>query len=233
MNPSLDKLVAVIGAGPAGLYAARKLAENNARVVIFNRDIKPGGLAEYGIYPDKYKMKSGLRGQFKKILADERIDYYGNVRVCSAGELDICALMDSCFQAILVATGAQGTKWLGLPGEDLQGVYHAKDLVYHYNRLPPFSTRQYPIGRRVALIGAGNVMIDIAHWLIRDVKVDEVVTIVRRGPADVKFTKAEASYVAANFDMPALEFGTGPGIWRDGGSRPRYGGGPSNFHCPA
>ena len=54
-----------------------------------------------------------------------------------------------------MTVGAQGTKWLGLPGEDLVGAYHAKDLVYHYNRLPPFSTREFLIGRRVALVGVG------------------------------------------------------------------------------
>jgi ferredoxin--NADP+ reductase len=198
-------LVAVIGAGPAGLYAARKLAENGVRVAIFNRDIKPGGLAEYGIYPDKLKMKDGLRKQFRQILAHSLIDYYGNVAICGGGPLTIYDLMASCFQAIVVATGAQGTKWLGLDGEYLRGVYHAKDLVYHYNRLPPFAERPYPIGRRVALIGAGNVMMDIAHWLIREVKVDDVVTVVRRGPGDVKFTKDEAKNVACNFDLSALE----------------------------
>ena len=62
-------MVAIVGAGPAGLFAARKLAEGGARVVLFNRDIKPGGLAEYGIYPDKLKMKQGLRAQFQQILA--------------------------------------------------------------------------------------------------------------------------------------------------------------------
>ena len=61
-------MVAIVGAGPAGLYAARKLAEGGARVVLFNRDVKPGGLAEYGIYPDKLKMKQGLRAQFQQIL---------------------------------------------------------------------------------------------------------------------------------------------------------------------
>jgi len=59
-------MVAVVGAGPAGLYAARKLIEGGSRVVLLNRDIKPGGLAEYGIYWDKYKMKQGLRNQFRQ-----------------------------------------------------------------------------------------------------------------------------------------------------------------------
>ena len=62
---SSQPMVAVIGAGPAGLFAARELANQGAQVFIFNRDIKPGGLAEYGIYPGKTKMKEGLRSQFR------------------------------------------------------------------------------------------------------------------------------------------------------------------------
>ncbi|MCJ7659269.1 MAG: hypothetical protein MUO67_08980, partial [Anaerolineales bacterium] len=109
------------------------------------------------------------------------------------------------FQAIMVTVGAQGTKWLGLPGEDLKGVYHAKDIVYHYNKLPPFSTQEFSIGKRVALIGVGNVMIDIAHWVIRDMKVNDVVAVARRGPAEVKFTKKEMENVARNLDLEALD----------------------------
>ena len=126
---NLAYLVAVVGAGPAGLFAARHLAAEGVRVVLFNRDIKPGGLAEYGIYPDKLKMKDGLRKQFKLALASPLVDYYGNTRVCGSGNLTIYDLVASCFQAILVTTGAQGTKWLGLDGEYMRGVYHAKDLV--------------------------------------------------------------------------------------------------------
>ena len=108
------------------------------------------------------------------------------------------------FHAILVAAGAQGTKWLGLSGENLQGVYHAKDLVYHYNHLPPYSHQAYPIGKRVALVGVGNVSMDIAHWVVHDLKVDEVIAVARRGPAEVKFTKAEMENVGKNLDMDAL-----------------------------
>lgn len=204
MNTS-HHTVAVIGAGPAGLNAAKKLAQAGVHVVVFNRDIKPGGLAEYGIYYDKYKMKQGLRRQFLQILADERIHYFGNVRIGRHGDLTLDDVRALGFQAVLVAAGAQGTKWLGLPGEDLKGVYHAKDLVYHYNKLPPFSQREYDIGRRVALIGVGNVMVDIAHWVIRDLKVDEVTAVARRGPAEVKFTRKELENVAANLDVEALD----------------------------
>ena len=79
-NPS-QYLVAVIGAGPAGIYAARQFSAAGAHVVLLNRDIKPGGLAEYGIYYDKHKMKEGLRKQFGQILDAPGIDYYGNVTV--------------------------------------------------------------------------------------------------------------------------------------------------------
>lgn len=198
-------MLAVIGAGPAGLYAARKLAEGGARVVLFNRDIKPGGLAEYGIYWDKFKMRQGLRNQFKQILALPLIDYYGNVTVCCGGNIVLEDLLESGFQAVLVATGAQGTKWLRLPGENLPGVYHAKNIVFYYNLLPPFSGKKYLLGKRVAVVGAGNVMMDIAHYLIRDCKVDEVVAVVRRGPAEVKFTRKEMESVGANLDPAALD----------------------------
>lgn len=198
-------LVAVVGAGPAGLFASKLLAMNDVHVVLMNRDIIPGGLAEYGIFYDKYKMKEGLRRQFQQILELPLINYYGNLTVGQYGDLSLANLRAFGFQAILVTVGAQGTKWLGLPGENLTGVYHAKDLVFHYNRLPPYSSKNFHIGKRVALIGAGNVMLDIAHWLIRDLKVDEVVAVVRRGPNEVKFTKEELKIVVRNLDLEKLE----------------------------
>jgi ferredoxin--NADP+ reductase len=197
-------IVAVIGAGPAGLYASKELASNGVQIVLFNRDIKPGGLAEYGIYYDKYKMKDGLRKQFHQILDMPEIEYYGNLVVGEKGDITIPELKTLGFHALLITVGAQGTKWLGLPGEELQGVYHAKDLVYHYNRLPPFSTRRFHIGKRVAIVGVGNVMVDVAHWLVRDLKVDEVIAVARRGPAEVKFTKKELESIACNIDLADL-----------------------------
>ena len=207
MTPDITKpyLVAVVGAGPAGIYAARMLAAEGAEVVLLNRDIKPGGLAEYGIFYNKCKMKDGLRKQFRQILSAPDITYYGNITVGQNSDLTLDELQQLGFQAILVTAGAQGTKWLGLPGERFRGVYHAKDLVYHYNQLPPYSTQEYDVHGRVALIGVGNVMLDIAHWLVRDIKVDEVIAVARRGPAEVKFSKKELEYVSANLDLLALE----------------------------
>ncbi|HSO12725.1 MAG TPA: FAD-dependent oxidoreductase [Anaerolineales bacterium] len=197
--------VAVVGAGPAGLFGARELANQGTRVVVFNRDIKPGGLAEYGIYPSKHTMKSGLRKQFRQVLNLPNLDYFGNVTIGEQSGLSLGDLRALGFQSILVTAGAQGTKWLGLPGENLVGVYHAKDVVYHYNQLPPYSQKPFRFGKRCAVIGAGNVMIDIVHYLIREEKVDEVIAIVRRGPAEVKFDKKEMEYVIANLDRTALD----------------------------
>jgi ferredoxin/flavodoxin---NADP+ reductase len=204
-NEESQYIVAVVGAGPAGLYAARFLANAGVRVVLINRDIKPGGLAEYGIYHDKHKMKEGLRKQFRQILENPLIEYLGNVTIGQQTGVSLQDLQQAGFQAVLVSVGAQGTKWLGLPGEDLKGVFHAKDLVYHYNRLPPFSTRSFYIGHRVALIGVGNVMLDIAHYLVREVQVEEAIAVARRGPAEVKFSKKEMETVARNLDLGALD----------------------------
>jgi len=197
--------VAVVGAGPAGLFGARELANQGIRVALFNRDIKPGGLAEYGIYPNKHTMKNGLRKQFRQVLDLPNIDYYGNVTIGEKGDLTLDDLRALGFEAILVTAGAQGTKWLGLPGEDLIGVYHAKDVVYFYNQLPPYRQQSFRFGKRCAIIGAGNVMLDIAHFLIREQRVDEVIAVVRRGPAEVKFDKKEMEYVIANLDQGSLD----------------------------
>jgi ferredoxin/flavodoxin---NADP+ reductase len=197
--------VAVIGAGPAGLFAAKELVNQGVRVAVFNRDIKPGGLVEYGIYPDKHNMKQMLRQQFRGTMENPKLDYYGNVLVANHGDFTFEELQGMGFDAIIVAAGAQGTKWLGLEGEELDGVYHAKDVVYGYNSLPPYSQKKFSIGKRCAIIGAGNVMVDVARHLIQKKNVGEVIVVNRRGPAEVNFTKDEMKHIIANLDMDAFE----------------------------
>jgi ferredoxin--NADP+ reductase len=202
---SIKHMVAVIGAGPAGLFAARELANTGIDVVLINRDIKPGGLAEYGIYPEKHKMKEVLRSQFRQIMSDEQIHYYGNVTVGKQADITLEQLKRLGFQGILITAGAQGTKWLKLPGENLNGVYHAKDLVYHYNKLPPFSQKKFEIGKRVAIVGIGNVMTDIARYMIDVMHADEVTAIARRGPSEIKFDRKELEQIAGNLDITAFD----------------------------
>lgn len=200
-----QQVVLVIGAGPAGLFTANKLAESGKKVVIINRDIKPGGLAEYGIFVTKHKMKEGLRKQFRKVLANPNVEYYGNVTVGNNSEITLDDLKNIGFDAIVFAAGAQGTKRVGIEGEDSHGVYHAKDLVYHYNHLPPFSEKSYNMGDRVAIIGVGNVMVDIAHWLVHMKQVKEVIAIARRGPNERAYTDKEMKAIAFNMDKEAVK----------------------------
>lgn len=197
---SKQHLVAVIGAGPAGIYGTRKLAEAGHRVVLINRDIKPGGLAEYGIFVDKEKMKTGLRKQFKKILADPKVFYLGHVSVGHDQALTLDDLKQIGLSAIVVTAGAQGTKKLGIAGEDSVGVYHAKDVVYHYNSLPPFSQQNFEIGRTVAIIGMGNVMVDVANWLLNHKKIDQVIVVARRGPIEKAYDDSEFKVIEKYLD---------------------------------
>ena len=200
--------VFMVGAGPAGLYATRKIASAGYHVVIFNRDVKPGGLAEYGIYPEKHHMKQGLRKQFNKFLEMPNVAYFGNVPVREDGVLTIGELRQWNPSAIVFAVGAQGTKKLGMPGEDAKGVYSAKDFVFYYNQLPPFASQDFSTGRRVAIVGMGNVMVDIARWLLIDMpgqKPEEVVVVARRGPFEVKFDEKEFDHVEMFLDRQGFQ----------------------------
>lgn len=202
------KTVFVIGAGPAGMFAAQKIAQAGHEVIIFNRDIKPGGLAEYGIYPTKDKMKIGLRKQFAKVLSLPNVHYFGYVPVNRESKVKVEDLRQLCPAAVVFSVGAQGTKKLGLPGETAHGVYAAKDFVYHYNLLPPYTTQDFSTGKRVAIIGMGNVMVDIARWLLIDAPretAEEIVVVARRGPFEAKFDKKEFDYIEPFLDRAAFD----------------------------
>src|SRR5438552_17678661 len=104
---SKQHLVAVIGAGPAGIYGTRKLTEAGHRVLLINRDIKPGGLAEYGIFLDKEKMKTGLRKQFHRILTDPKVSYLGHVTVCEGKSLTLKDVEEHGLGGMVGFVGAQ------------------------------------------------------------------------------------------------------------------------------
>ncbi len=197
-------LVAVIGAGPAGLYAAQYLARAGVQVALFNRDIKPGGLAEYGIFPDKHKMRQGLMRQFDRILNMPNVRYVGNVTIGQQGDLKLDQLRQAGFQAFMVTVGAQMNHWLGLPGEDLAGVYQANDVVFHYTQLPEKAGWQPEIGENVGVIGMGNVMLDIVHYLKEAKAPRRVTAFARRGPTEVKFDKQTLEPVASCLDLAEI-----------------------------
>ncbi len=202
------KTVFVVGAGPAGLFAAQKIAQAGHEVIVLNRDIKPGGLAEYGIYPTKDKMKVGLRKQFAKVLGLPNVHYIGHACVGEGYGISIADLQEFSPSAIVFAVGAQGAKQLGLPGADSRGVYSAKDYVYYYNLLPPFASQDFSAGKRVAVVGMGNVAVDVAHWLLVDDPrhtAEDVIIVARRGPFEAKFDKKEFTYIEAYLDRQSFQ----------------------------
>jgi ferredoxin--NADP+ reductase len=197
--------VAVIGAGPAGLYATHYLARRGINVLLFNRDIKPGGLAEYGIYPTKYKLRSGLLAHFKRILSLPNVKYQGNVVIGQNGDYQLDHLRNAGVEAMMVTIGAQQNKWIGLSGESLQGVFQAQDIVYHYNNYPSHANKHFDFGERVAVIGVGNVMLDILRYLQESGDSRLVTAYARRGPTEVKFDKETLEPVADCIDLSAIK----------------------------
>jgi ferredoxin/flavodoxin---NADP+ reductase len=197
------KSVFVIGAGPAGLFAAQKIALAGHEVFLFNRDIKPGGLAEYGIYPVKTTMKVGLRKQFSKVLSLPNLHYFGNVKIGSEYDVTLDELKALAPSALVVTCGAQGYNKLNLSGENAKGVYSAKDFVYHYNQLPPYASENFSTGKRIAVVGMGNVAADIMRWLLEDSparRTEEVIVVARRGPYEAKFSQKELGHIEAHVD---------------------------------
>jgi ferredoxin--NADP+ reductase len=197
-------LIIVVGAGPAGMSVANLLSKAGHEVVILNRDIKFGGLAEYGIFPNKLKLRGGLRKAYWEVLERPNVHYFGNVSVGRGKSLTVDELRNLGASALIFATGAQGTKTIGVEGDSATGVYHAKDVVYHFNRLPGFAEKPFEMGQRVAVIGVGDVMVDVAHWLTRYKQVEEVTAIARRGPAERKYNPKEIRAICSNIDREAL-----------------------------
>lgn len=204
MSAQSKHVIIVAGAGPAGMAAANMLAKAGHEVIILNRDIKFGGLAEYGIFPAKLKLRGGLKKQYWEMLEQPNVHYFGNVSIGKGKDLTVDDVRSLGASAVVFAIGAQGTKAIGVEGDSAQGVFHAKDVVYHFNRLPGFGDRPFEVGKHVAVIGAGDVMVDIAHWLIRYKKVERVTAIVRRGPLERKYNPKEIRSVCANMDLDGI-----------------------------
>ena len=204
MSATNSHVIIVVGAGPAGMAVASALAKAGHEVIVLNRDIKFGGLAEYGIFPAKLKLRGGLKKQYWELLGQPNVHYLGNVTIGNGKDLTVEDLRGLGASAVVFAIGAQGTKAIGVEGDSANGVFHAKDVVYHFNRLPGFGDRPFEMGKHVAVIGAGDVMVDIARWLIRHKKVDQVTAIVRRGPAERKYNPKEIRAVCANMDVDGI-----------------------------
>jgi ferredoxin--NADP+ reductase len=202
--------VAVVGAGPTGFYAADHLLRQDGVVVevdLFDRLPTPYGLVRLGVAPDHQKIKS-VTVAFDKVAADPRFRFFGHVEL--GKDVDVEDLRRHYHQ-ILYCTGAQTDRRMGIPGEDLRGSHPATEFVAWYNGHPDFRDCQFDLTReRVAVVGVGNVAVDVARILcrsadelattdiadyaleaLRESRVREVYLLGRRGPAQAAFTNPE------------------------------------------
>ena len=156
-------------------------------------------------FPVKLKLRGGLKKQYWELLTQPNVHYLGNVSIGKGKDLTVEDVRALGASAVVFSIGAQGTKAIGVEGDSAKGVFHAKDVVYHFNRLPGFGDRPFDMGKHVAVIGAGDVMVDIAHWLTRYKKVERVTAIVRRGPAERKYNPKEIRAVCSNMDLDGIK----------------------------
>ncbi|MCX7790229.1 MAG: FAD-dependent oxidoreductase [Chloroflexaceae bacterium] len=219
-TPERPLRVAIVGAGPAGFYAAEALLKQKdiaCRIDFFNRLPTPYGLVREGVAPDHQSIKSVTR-VYDKLAAAANVRYFGNV---TFGRDVLHEDLRRHYDQIIYAVGAQSDRKMGIPGEDLQGSMPATIFVGWYNGHPDY--RDLPIDlscERVLVVGNGNVAMDVTRILVSDPeelaktdiadhalevlrasKVREVVMLGRRGPAQAAFTNPELK-----------EFGELPGV---------------------
>lgn len=209
-DPVGDLAVAVVGSGPAGFYTAAALLalpEPTVRVDMFERLPTPWGLVRAGVAPDRPKIKS-ISELFTRTATHERFRLFGNVDVGKAvTREDLLARYD----AVVYCVGAPADRELGIPGEQLAGVVAARDFVGWYNGHPDFRDLTFDLSvRRAVVVGNGNVALDVARILVtppgrlastdiadhaldalRFSRIDDVLVIGRRGPAQATFTTLE------------------------------------------
>ena len=202
--------VAVVGSGPAAFYVTEDLFKrlgSGVQVDMFERLPTPFGLVRFGVAPDHQKIKTVTR-VFEKAAANPGFRFFGNVDIGS--DIDL-ATLGRHYHQICFATGAQTDRQLGIPGEDLARSHPATEFVAWYNGHPDFRDRSFDLSvESVAVVGVGNVAVDVARILCRTMeelkatdiadyalealgksRVREVFVVGRRGPAQAAFTNPE------------------------------------------
>jgi ferredoxin/flavodoxin---NADP+ reductase len=224
--------VAVVGSGPAGLYTAEALIKQAAaldpphaiRVDVLDRLPTPYGLVRYGVAPDHKSIKS-IAEYLRNVLEHDGVNFIGGVHL---GDDITREDLLTAYDGVVYATGAMRDRHLGIPGEDLPGSIAATDFVNWYCGHPDVDPSAFTLdAESVAVIGVGNVAVDVARILVRnpeelretDVsqpvlealmtsKVREVHMIGRRGPAQAKFTTKELRELG---ELPGVDIVVGDG----------------------
>lgn len=201
--------VAIVGSGPAGFYAAGALGKSGfeVQVDLFDALPVPFGLVRSGVAPDHAKIKSVTK-QYVKIAESDYCSFYGNVRVGTDISVEE---LKTFYDAVILAHGAESDRSLGIPGEELAQSRTATEFVGWYNCHPSFKNLEFDLSvKKVAIIGQGNVAVDVARILAKPVeqlkstdiaqhsldaleesKVEEIYMIGRRGPVQGAFTDKE------------------------------------------
>ncbi len=202
--------IAIVGSGPSGFYAAERLQKEKDLIVeidMFDRLPTPFGLVRGGVAPDHQKIKSVTK-VYDRIATRPNFRFYGNVDF--GRDLSYADITD-LYHAVIYAVGAQSDRNLGIPGEDLPGSHAATEFVAWYNGHPDFRDLTFDLTQRaVAVIGVGNVAMDVARVLARsraeleqtdiadyameaidNSNIEEIHIFGRRGPAQAAFTNPE------------------------------------------
>ena len=200
--------VAIIGAGPAGIYAGNILKNQHPEVTIdlFDSLPAPYGLIRYGVAPDHPRIK-GIVNSLHEMLNEGSIRFFGNVTF--GRDLTIDDIRDH-YHAVIFATGAIKDADLNIPGIELDGSYGAADFVSWYDGHPDYPLTWPLEAQQVAVLGNGNVALDVARVLAKHAEdllvtdipanvfeglkaspVTDVHVFGRRGPAQIKFTPIE------------------------------------------
>lgn len=206
--------VAVVGAGPAGMYAADALSKrDDVSVDIFDRVFAPYGLLRYGVAPDHPSIK-GASKPFDAVRGRARVRFLGGVSY--GDDIDLKTLQAQ-YHAVVFAVGASSERRLGVPGEELCGIFSSRVFVEWYNGHPDMAEAIIPLDVKQAIVvGAGNVALDVARILARPTsdmgttdiadhalaqlmhsEIERVHLFMRRGPLDVAFTFPELRALAA------------------------------------
>lgn len=216
--------IAVVGSGPAAFYTAEALFKAGVpgiQVDLFDRLPVPFGLVRGGVAPDHQKIKAVVK-VYDKIAANPGFRFFGNVRIGRDLAVDDLA---AHYHQIVYAFGCESDQKLGVPGEDLAGVHAATDFVGWYNGHPDHRQHRFDLSRArsVALVGNGNVAMDVARILLagpdalaatdiaehalatlRQSKVQEVILLGRRGPAQAAFSPKEIEEIAELPDVDVV-----------------------------
>jgi ferredoxin/flavodoxin---NADP+ reductase len=202
--------VAIFGAGPTGFYAADHLLKRTDVVVevdLFDRMPTPHGLVRAGVAPDHQKIKA-VTAAFDKVAAHPRFRFFGGVEF---GKDLTGPDLRRHYHQVVYATGAQTDRRMGIPGEDLEGSHPATEFVAWYNGHPDYRDYHFDLSvERAAVVGVGNVAVDVARVLcrtpeelaatdiadyaldaLRQSRIKEVYLLGRRGPAQAAFTNPE------------------------------------------